>query len=175
MTVLTSPSVIEEVLSAAGDPGNDFVRIRLPGAAGETDPDYYHRIAAIYPADSTDVGLKNRFLDVFCEESLSLASPAYQEIPYYPLFTEESYCEQRLDPITFTPYNISQITDKLNMDESIIYPYYSKITAGELPISSFSVMQNKWLTQGGEEALDIIEAYYFNYLRGISSGSQSGY
>ena len=175
MTVLTSPSVIEEVLSAAADSENDFVRIRLPGAAGETDPYYYSRIAAIYPADSIETELKNRFLDVLCEESLSLESTGYPEIPYFPLFSEEAYCEQRLDPITFTPYNISQVTDKLNLDESIIYPYYAKIVAGELPLSSFSVMQNKWKSLGGDEGLDIIDAYYSNYLRGISSGAQSGY
>ena len=65
--------------------------------------------------------------------------------------------------------------DKLTMDESIILPYYSKIVAGELPLASFSVMQDKWMSQGGEDALIVLNAYYSNYLHGISPGAQSGY
>ncbi len=170
MTLLTSPSVIEEIRSAGIGSEIQIVRIELPGAAGQTDPWFYHRIMAIYPADSVEIELKNDFLRALYEESLSLESPDYPEFPYYPLYSEESYCEQRTDPIPFTPYNLSIIADKLRNDETIIIPYYSKIVAGELPLESFSVMRNKWLVQGGEEALEIMDAYYSNYLLGISFG-----
>ncbi len=171
MTLLTSPSVIEEILKAASLPDSRIVRIELPGSAGKTDPNFYHRIMAIYPANSVENELKNAFLKALYEESLSLESPVYPEIPLYQLYSEESYCEQRPDPITLLPYNISQIADKLRNDELIIIPYYSKITDGELPLESFSAMRTKWLQQGGEEALEIMDAYYSNYLRDISSGA----
>ena len=167
----------EDVIRLAQNAGIHAAVIPIPVPEGKLDSEVYNRpiglVSFNYPYTDQLVSVYEELERNCLELEKNSFHSDLPEMRFFEKEEDESY----MDPLRNLIPEVGTLYNKHLMDQMVVFPYYTKILTGALPVDSFREMKAKWLNTyaqisdnpdtelSGSSLLQIMNGWYYKSLR----------